>query len=266
MTHWISAPLDALLEKAVAFITDAAYRAVAERGRFTLVLSGGNTPRALHQKLAEGISEQRYRELGYTLPEEPLRSASNPDAITPPWAHTLLFQGDERYLPPSHPDSNYGMACETLIRHVCVKPENIFRMPTESDDPAEDAEKYETLLRGLFRKRGADADDAPPSFDLILLGLGDDGHTASLFPGDEKSLDEKERWVIAVDAPNGKPPGIRLTLTLPVINEAKAVLFLIPPSRFELARSISNGEKPELPAGIVKPWRGDVWWFVEGKK
>ncbi|NTV66074.1 MAG: 6-phosphogluconolactonase [Chlorobaculum sp.] len=264
MTHWICAPHDALLERAAAFITDAAYRAVAERGRFTLVLSGGNTPRALHQKLVEGISEERYLELGYTLPGEVRRNASNPEAIELPWAHTLLFLGDERYLPPSHPDSNYGMARETLLRHVCVKPENIHMMPTESDDPAEDAEQYETLLRGLFRKRGADADDAPPSFDLILLGLGDDGHTASLFPGDEKSLDEKERWVIAVNAPNGKPPGMRLTLTLPVINEAANVLFLIPPTRYELARSITNGEKPELPAGMVKPRSGNVWWFVEG--
>ncbi|NTW54379.1 MAG: 6-phosphogluconolactonase [Chlorobaculum sp.] len=263
MTHWISAPLDALLERAAAFIIDAAYHAVAERGRFTLVLSGGNTPRALHRKLAEGISEQRYRELGYTLPREPRRNTANPDAITLPWAQTLFFMGDERYVPPSHPDSNYGMARETLIRHVCVKPANIHKMPTESGDPEADAQRYELLLRGLFRKHASD--DAPPSFDLILLGLGDDGHTASLFPGDEKALEEQTRWVIAVDAPNGKPPGIRLTLTLPVINEAKNVLFLIPPSRHDLARAISNGEKPESPAGMVKPRSGDVWWLVEGK-
>jgi len=282
MTHWISAPHDALLEKAVAFITDLAYRAVAERGRFTLVLSGGNTPRALHRKLAEGITEARHLELGYPLPADPRRSSRNPDAITLPWAHTLLFQGDERYLPPSHPDSNYGMARETLIRHVCIKPANIHRMPTESGDPEADARRYELLLRGLFRKSGtrksgtffnssscacvtAAIEERPqlPSFDLILLGLGDDAHTASLFPGDEKSLDEKERWVIAVDAPNGKPPGMRLTLTLPVINEAANVLFLIPPSRQDLARAISNGEKPESPAGMVKPRSGDLWWFVE---
>lgn len=264
MTHWITAPLDALLEKAVAFITDAAYRAVAERGRFTLVLSGGNTPRALHEQLARGIREEHYLELGYKLTEEARRCTRDPERIVSPWAHTLLFQGDERYLPPSHPDSNYGMARETLLRQVCVKPANIHRMPTESGDPEADARRYESLLRGLFRKHGSD--EAPPAFDLILLGLGDDGHTASLFPGDEKTLNEKERWVIAVDAPNGKPPGMRLTLTLPVINEAKAVLFLIPSPRYELARSISNGEKPELPSGVVKPRSGDVWWFVEGKE
>ncbi|AOS84466.1 6-phosphogluconolactonase [Chlorobaculum limnaeum] len=264
MTHWITAPLDALLEKAVAFITDAAYRAVAERGRFTLVLSGGNTPRALHKQLARGISEKRYLELGYKLPADVRRCTRDPEKIVPPWAHTLLFQGDERYVPPSHPDSNYGMARETLLRQVCVKPANIHRMPTESGNPAEDARRYESLLRGLFRKRGSD-ETAPPSFDLILLGLGDDGHTASLMPGDRKALDEKEHWVIAVNAPNGKPPGTRLTLTLPVINEAANVLFLIPSSRYDLARSISNSEKPELPAGMVKPWRGDVWWFVEGE-
>ena len=261
MTHWITAPREALLDRAAAFITDAAYRAVAERGRFTLVLSGGNTPRALHQKLAEGISESRYLELGYTLPQEVRRCSRNPDAITLPWARTLLFMGDERYLPPSHPDSNYGMARETLIRHVCVKPENIHKMPTESGDPEADARRYELLLRGLYRKHASN--DAPPSFDLIHLGLGDDAHTASLFPGDRKSLDEKERWVIAVNAPNGKPPGMRLTLTLPVINEAKNVLFLVPPSRKDFARSISNGERPELPSGMVKPRSGDVWWFVE---
>jgi 6-phosphogluconolactonase len=262
MTHWISAPREALLELAAAFITDAAYQAVAERGRFTLVLSGGNTPRALHRKLTEGISEGRYLELGYTLPQDACRSPRNPDAITLPWAHTLFFMGDERYLPPSHPDSNYSMADETLIRHVGVKPENIFRMPTESGDPEADAQRYELLLRSLFHQRASD--DAPPSFDLILLGLGDDAHTASLFPGDHASLDEKERWVIAVNAPNGKPPGMRLTLTLPVINEARNVLFLIPPSRHDLARAISNGEKPESPAGMVKPKSGDVWWFVKG--
>jgi 6-phosphogluconolactonase len=277
MTHWITAPHEVLLEKAVAFITDLAYRALTERGRFTLVLSGGNTPRALHRKLAEGITKARYRELGYTLPQEVRRCPRNPDAITLPWAHTLLFQGDERYLPPSHPESNYGMARETLIRHICVKPANIHRMPTESGDPEADARRYEQLLRGLFRKSGTFFNSSsyasttaaieerpqPPSFDLILLGLGDDAHTASLFPGDEKSLDEKERWVIAVDAPNGKPPGMRLTLTLPVINEARNVLFLIPPSRHDLARAISNGEKPESPAGMVNPRSGDVWWFVE---
>ncbi len=263
MTNWISAPHDELLEKAVAFITGLAYRAVAERGRFTLVLSGGKTPAALYLKLARGIKEERYLELGYTLPDEARRPVRDPESIILPWPQTLLFQGDERYLPPSHPDSNYGMARKTLIRYICIKPANIHRMPTESGDPEADARQYEALLRGLFRKRGNGTDEAPPSFDLILLGLGDDGHTASLMPDDVNALEEKERWVIAVDAPNGKPPGTRLTLTLPVINEAKSILFLVPPSRYEFAHSISNGERPELPSGMVRPRSGDVWWFVE---
>ncbi len=264
MTHWISAPHDELLEQAVAFITDLAYRAVAERGRFTLVLSGGKTPAALYLQLARGIKAERYLKLGYTLPEEVRRPVRDPESIILPWPQTLLFQGDERYLPVSHPNSNYGMARKTLIRYTCIKAANIHRMPTESGDPKADTQRYEALLRGLFHKRGSD--EAPPSFDLILLGLGDDGHTASLMPSDKPALAEKERWVIAVEAPNGKPPGTRLTLTLPVINEAKNVLFLVPPSRKDLARSISNGERPELPSGMVKPRTGDVWWFVEEEK
>ena len=263
MTHWINAPHEALLERVAAFITDTANRAVAERGRFTLVLAGGNTPRALHGKLSRGISEERYQELGYTLPGEARRCPGSPEAITLPWSHTLIFLGDERYLPPNHPDSNFGMVRETLISKVCIKPENIHRMPTESGNPEEDARRYETLLMGLFRKRNAATGDAPPPFDLILLGLGDDGHTASLFPDDRAALDERSRWVIAVDAPNGKPPGMRLTMTLPVINEASNVLFLIPSSRHDLARSIFEGERPDLPAGMVRPGHGEVWWFVE---
>ena len=265
MTHWITAPHEALLDRAVAFITDMAYQAVAERGRFTLVLSGGNTPKPLYLKLASGISTERYLELGYTLPEEAQRSTRKPESIMLPWAQTMLFQVDERYLPPSHPDSNYGMIHETLLRHLCVKPENIFRMSTESGNPDEDARRYaETLLNSVSNAGGNQTIQQRPLFDLILLGLGDDGHTASLFPGDQAALEEQTRCVIAVNAPNGKPPGIRLTLTLPVINEAANVLFLIPPSRYELALSISNGEKPESPAGMVKPRSGGVWWFVEG--
>ncbi|NTU54069.1 MAG: 6-phosphogluconolactonase [Chlorobiaceae bacterium] len=249
MTHWISAPHEVLPELAAAFITDRGWQAAGKRGRFTLVLAGGNTPRDIYRKLAEGVSEERYRELGYTLPKEFRRSHRNPEAIMLPWSQTQLFMSDERYLPPSHPQSNYGMIRETLLRHTCIKPENIHRMPTASGDPDADARQYE---KGLATH-----------LDLILLGLGDDGHTASLFPDDSEALKELQRRVIAINAPNGNPPGIRLTLTLPAINKAANVIFLIPSSRYELARSISNGEKPELPAGKVKPGIGDVWWFVE---
>jgi 6-phosphogluconolactonase len=263
---WITGSEQELLEKAAAFITDTAYRAVEARGRFTMALAGGSTPQALYELLAGGISESRLTALGYPVPPDACRSAADPGLVVLPWRHTLLFQGDERYVPASHPDSNFGMARRSLISHISIPEEHVVRMPVESGDAAEDAGLYETRLRSLFRKPGECSQDGFPVFDLVMLGLGDDGHTASLFPGDRVALGERSRWVLAVDAPGGKPPGMRITLTLPVINEAAAAMFLVPASRHELALSIREGRHPELPSGMVRLPHGRLLWFVADNK
>ncbi|NTU69051.1 MAG: 6-phosphogluconolactonase [Chlorobiaceae bacterium] len=259
---WITGSEQEVVEKAAAFVTRATYRAVEARGRFTLVLAGGSTPRPLYELLARGIPESRLAEPGCNVPPDARRSPADPELVILPWRHTLLFQGDERYVPATHPDSNFRMARESLIRHIRIPPEHIVRMPVESGDAADDAQRYEALLRSLFRKPGECSKEGYPKFDLVMLGLGDDGHTASLFPGDRKALEETSRWVIAVDAPNGNPPGTRLTLTLPVINEAACVMFLVPAKRYHLALSIHKGLHPELPAGMVRPHQGRLHWFT----
>ena len=262
MKDWITGEEEHVIEMAAAFITATAYRSVADRGRFNLVLAGGNTPRKLYRKLDTGIDAKHLPDFGYTPPRSGNAEAPNPAGVTLPWRNTVIFQGDERYVPVNHPDSNYGMARELFIRQRCMPPGNIFRMPVESGDPAEDALRYETMLRGHFRLGRAENREEFPRFDLVILGLGSDGHTASLFPADKRALEEKKRWVINVDAPEANPPGVRLTLTLPAINHASNVMFLVPANRFALARSIRDGERPELPAGMVKPLNGNTLWFV----
>jgi 6-phosphogluconolactonase len=261
---WITGSDEAVTERAAVFITALAYRALAERGRFTMALAGGGTPRSLYGLLARGIDEKILAGSGYGLPAAARRSPADPRLVTLPWRHTLLFQGDERYVPAAHPDSNYGVVRETLIRHICIPPQHIVRMPVESGDARGDALRYEQLLRGLFRRTEGRLDEGFPEFDLVMLGLGDDGHTASLFPGDREALEESSRWVLAVEARRADPPGTRLTLTLPVINHAAAVMFLVPEKRHELARSIHDGLRPDLPAGMVKPAHGELFWFVAG--
>ncbi|NTU57406.1 MAG: 6-phosphogluconolactonase [Chlorobiaceae bacterium] len=262
MNRWTTGNDEALIEMAAAFITAKAYRAVAERGRFTLVLSGGSTPRRLYEKLGRGVHEGLIERFGERLHQGVRRSGHTPEAVTLPWAETFIFQGDERYVPAGHPDSNYGMVRQTLLKYACIRPNNLFRMPVESGDPEADALRYEKLLRTFFRKTSPETSRAFPTFDLVILGLGDDGHTASLFPEQIRALKEQERWVIAVDAPLASPACSRLTLTLPVINHAESVMFLVPAERYGLARSIHEGRRPELPAGMVRPLNGNPHWFV----
>jgi 6-phosphogluconolactonase len=259
---WVTGSETGVAERAAAFVTAAAYRSLADHGRFTVALAGGGTPRRLYALLAGGVDESVMTDAGYDVPFDARRSAADTRLIILPWRHTLLFQGDERYLPANHPDSNYGMVRETLIRHICIPPQQVVRMPVESGDAASDAERYEQLLRGIFRKPDRGTREGFPVFDLVMLGLGDDGHTASLFPEDRIALEETRRWAIAVEAPRADPPGARLTLTLPVINNAATVMFLVPERRCELARSIRNGEHPEMPAGRVRPVNGRLLWFV----
>ena len=209
--------------------------AVSSRGRFTAALSGGKTPVALYSMLAKA----------------PLVSQI-------PWARVLLFWGDERCVPPDHGDSNFRMTREFLLDHVPIPPANVHRMPGEMD-PVEAAARYEKQLRDFFAPHG----EALPVFDFILLGLGEDGHTASLFPG-TGAIRESARWVLGhyVDAQKGW----RITLTPPVINAARTVVFIVAGAgKAAVLRDILEGPfRPDtLPAQIVRPDGGELHWMLD---
>jgi 6-phosphogluconolactonase len=224
----------------VADSTDELIRAVAEaiaawaaevlsrQAGFSLALSGGNTPRALYRLLA-----QEYRQ-------------------RVEWNRVHLFWGDERYVPHDHPASNYRMARETLIDPLCIPSQNVHPMPTDAANPDDAAARYEQDLRRFFGTR--------PRFDLVLLGMGADGHTASLFPG-TPALRERTRWVTVGEAPS--EPRIRLTLTLPVLNAAHAVYFVITgEDKAEAVRRVLMEQEP-LPAALVQPEQGELIWWLD---
>ena len=235
--------LEDLSRAAAECICEIAEEAIKERGIFTLVLSGGTTPRLLYEELAK----------------EPYASRVD-------WQHTYLFWGDERCVPSDNPDSNFSLALQTLISKVDVPPSNIHRIPAATGSPKPVAAEYETTLREFFQATaGSDPSTSFPSFDLVLLGIGGDGHTASLFPGDA-ALEERTSWVVAVEGSSASPPVPRITLTLPVINEAKCVLFLASGSnkREVFQQVVNNPETSSYPAARVKPSGRLVWFIDEG--
>ncbi len=213
------------------FVATLAEECLGAQGRFTIALSGGSTPRRLYQILA-----------------------SPPHAETIAWDHWHIFWSDERCVPPDHEDSNFRMAREALLDHVPIPPAQVYRMRGEAA-PEEAAQEYETAVLNVFQV-------AAPSFDLILLGIGDDGHTASLFPG-TTALQEDHRLVVANQAPF--PPVHRITFTLPLINAAKVVAFLdTDESKAEVLRGVLAPAPQEdvLPAARVRPTKGTVHWFL----
>jgi 6-phosphogluconolactonase len=218
-------------------ITRAAGESVGAGGRLTLALAGGSTPGRTYGVLAR--------------PEMMARLD---------WSRAFVFFGDERCVPPDDPRSNYGMASKALLEHVPVTPDHVFPIPTDRT-PAECARAYAATLASLFKPPAG----AAPVFDLILLGLGDDGHTASLFPG-MPSLQEREAWV--VDSPPGvlPPPVARVTLTYPVLNAARRVLFLVSgEKKAAVLREVLEGDPSpaERPAAGVRPREGTVTWLVD---
>ena len=231
-----------LSKAATELICRQAAQAVVEHGSFTMALSGGSTPRALYESLAQA-----------------------PYINQIPWQSTYLFWGDERYVPVGHQDSNTAMALEAFINKVPIPPEHVRRIPTEAASPEIAAEEYERDLRRLLPVFDPSSDTKNvPVFDLMLLGMGPDGHTASLFP-ESPILDETERWVSAAPVPQLVPPLRRITLTFPVINAAKCVLFLI--SGREKQKILQSfQDKPEqarrsYPAARVRP-AGQLFYFV----
>ncbi|MDR7568726.1 MAG: 6-phosphogluconolactonase [Armatimonadota bacterium] len=194
-----------------------------------VALSGGRTPRRLYELLAE---DPRI-----------------------PWPQIEVFWGDERYVPPGDPRSNAQMAREALLGRIAIPPENVHPMPTHFGDPEDAARAYETILRAVFGRR--------PRFDLVLLGMGSDGHIASLSPG-SSALPELERWVVAVWT-EADPP-VRLTLTLAAINQARRVDVLATGAekRQALRRALRGSRDPvRCPASGVRPRDGVVVWWVD---
>ena len=224
--------LDSLSRAAMDQAMEILRAAIAQRGRFSIALSGGHTPAKM-----------------YAL------WASKPYRDNTPWDRVHLFWGDERYVPHDDPLSNYRMTRETLLSHVPVPPENVHAVPTVSASPDKSAEAYEADLRSYF--------GAAPEFDLQLLGLGPEGHTASLFPG-SPALEEKERWVLPVTAP--AKPAQRLTLTPVVLNRGRNTIFLVGgKDKREIVAAVRNepDSKPsQYPAARIRP-AGPVLWFLD---
>jgi 6-phosphogluconolactonase len=210
----------------------AIVEAVAARGRCSVCLSGGATPKSLNELWARDYASRI------------------------PWAQIDFFWGDERYVPHDDPRSNFRMARDTLLTRVAISPEKIHPVPTSSGIPEDDARKYEAEMRKVFA-------DGTPQFDLMFLGLGPEGHTASLFPG-SPALDEKQSWAVAVEAP-AEPPQ-RITMTFPVINRARNIFFLVEGTKKrEILRTIRDepdGDASPYPAARVRS-AGRVIWFLD---
>jgi 6-phosphogluconolactonase len=207
-------------------------QAIEERGRFTIALAGGSTPKATYQRLAR----QPHR-----------------DRIV--WSQVHAFWGDERCVPPESADSNYGVAHKALLSRVPIPDRNVHRMKGEL--PAERAaQAYAEELRRFFGT-------AWPRFDLVLLGMGTDGHTASLFPG-SPVLDEGERSVVAVTADYQDRPACRVTLTPVAINAARVVMFMVTGApKAAMVRHVLEGRPGSLPAQRIQPIDGELHWLLD---
>jgi 6-phosphogluconolactonase len=239
----VSANMDELVRTAATGILDAARAAVATDGIFTIALSGGSTPRLLFELLAT-------TEISADMP----------------WQDTHIYWGDERHVPPDDPQSNYRMAREALLDHVPIPDPNVHRILAELPNAGTAALAYADELRhGFGLEDGADrvGPAALPRFDLILLGMGEDGHTASLFPF-SKALAERKALVVA--NPVEKLATTRITLTYPVINNAARVWFLVAGgSKAHILRDVLEGEYvPEaLPSQAVNPTDGELVFLLD---
>ncbi len=235
--------LEEIAKGAAQRIALIAEECIKTQGRFNFVLSGGKTPRRLYELLASEKFKDRIK-----------------------WNKTHIFFGDERCVPPEDEESNYRMAQEALLSHVPIKPENVHRMPGELA-PAKGALNYaltiEQAMEGEF-----------PIFDCVLLGMGLDGHIASIFPQTE-ALEETDAWVTCTESP--KEPKDRITMTLPLINAANNIIFLLAgEDKAEVLTKVYRYQNStlaerqnqvvsafDLPASFVIPSEGQVYWFVD---
>jgi len=224
-----------LARAAATEFVNRAVTAVRANGLFSVALSGGTTPKSVYSLLA-----------------------SDPSLRTQvPWDRIHFFWGDERHVPPDHPDSNYRMAREAMLASVPVPAANIHRIKSEYSDAQSAADEYEQVLRAFF----ALAPEALPRFDLVLLGMGPDGHTASLFPGTD-ALGERKRLVVAnwVEKFNA----FRITMTLRVLNNAASVIFFVSGAeKAAVLREVLEGERGRFPSQLIQPTDGSLLWLVD---
>jgi 6-phosphogluconolactonase len=211
---------------------EIATKSILEKNEFAFVLAGGETPKAVYRRLAADYS----------------------NALA--WEKVMFFLGDERYLPHTSPQSNFRMARETLLNHLPIDEKNIFPIPTHFRRPEDAAADYEKTLRSKFQGQW-------PRFDLVLLGLGADCHTASLFPG-SPALQEKSKWVAVSESP--VEPKTRLTLTFPAINHAANVFLIVTGEKKAAALlDVLSGhmDVDSCPAAGVKPIDGSLTWWLD---
>jgi 6-phosphogluconolactonase len=223
-----------LSHEAAQYIVQVAQESIVTHGRFTIALSGGNTPKTLYSLLG---SEPYTSQIDWNLVE--------------------IFWSDERCVPPDSPDSNYSMAQEVLLSKVPIPASQIHRMPADKPDRDAASLEYSQEMQRVF------GTNVIPRFDLIQLGMGPEAHTASLFPHQE-SLHEQQRLVMPVSVP--KPPPPRLTFTPPLLNAATRVLFLVTGAdKAEALQAVLEGDRQpdEYPAQIVQPPRGEVVWMLD---
>jgi 6-phosphogluconolactonase len=224
--------LESLSDAAAQLFAEQAKRAIDARGRFSVALSGGSTPSRTYELLAQ----------------PPFR-----DQVQ--WATVHVFWGDERCVPVDDPRSNYRMARQALLDHVPIPPVQIHPIPY-SREPREAAARYETVLRGFFGER-------QPRFDMVFLGLGANGHTASLFPG-MPVLEERQRWVAEVYV--AEQDLYRVTLTVPLLNQAGIVAFLVAgAAKAAVLHEVLEGSQDptRLPAQLIRPNDGALYWLVD---
>ncbi len=228
--------LEALSRAAAAEFARLAAAGVGAHGHFKVALTGGSTPRRLYELLAQPSLRRQV-----------------------PWDRVEIFWGDERAVPPGHPQSNYRMAHEALLHAVEVDPARVHRMPAERADLDAAAREYQAEMA---RACGVDPGGPPPRLDLVLLGMGADGHVASLFPG-TAALAEVVRWVVGNDVP--QLAARRMTVTLPLLNRAAHVVFVVAgAAKAEALGTVLDEERADsLPAGRVRPSDGSVVWLVD---
>ncbi len=230
---------DDLAAHAADLIARAAQAAIRARGRAMLALAGGSTPKKTYGALAQPARRSRID-----------------------WARTFLFLGDERFVPPDDPSSNFAMVRQALLAPLPAFAGHAFPVPTQLGTAAAAAAAYAATLTAAF---GIGDRGGPPRFDLILLGLGDDGHTASLFPG-AASLSVTDRWVVASPPGTLPPPVERITLTFPVLNAAREIVFLVSGrNKAEALRDVLEGKpgREQRPAAWVRPVDGTLTWLVD---